>query len=50
MTNLEVEAQNIVNDKDGYNSDDVEVNDDAKYQAMLDKRKARRTVRTLVVQ
>lgn len=41
MTQLEVEAQNIVNDVD---SDDVEVTDDARYQALLEKRKNRRTV------
>jgi hypothetical protein len=40
MTHLEVEAQNIVNDVDS----DFEVTDDARYQALLDKRKNRRTV------
>jgi len=32
MTQLEVEAQNIVNDADSYDSDNVEVNDEEKYQ------------------
>lgn len=49
MTTNEVEAQNIVNEAEGYGSDDVEVTDEAKYQALLDKRKARRTVSNLQI-
>ena len=45
MTQLEVEAQNIINETGSCGSDDIEVTDEIKYEELLDARKARRTVR-----
>ena len=41
MTTLELQAQNIVKDDD---SDDVQVTDEAKYNALVESRKNRRAV------
>jgi len=43
MTTLELQAQNIVRDDD---SDDVQVTDEAKYNALVESRKNRRAVST----
>ena len=40
-TTLEMQAQNIVQEDD---SDDVEITDEAKYNALVEKRKDRRAV------
>lgn len=41
MTTLEMQAQNIVQEDD---SDDVEITDEAKYAALVEKKKDRRAV------
>ena len=43
LTDLEVEAQNLVNEP-GDSEDDFEVTDEARYQALVDSRKNRRAV------
>jgi hypothetical protein len=48
MTQLEVEAQNIINETGSCGSDDIEVTDDIKYEQLLEARKARRTVREML--
>jgi hypothetical protein len=45
MTQLEIEAQNIINETGSCGSDDIEVTDDIKYEQLLEARKSRRTVR-----
>jgi hypothetical protein len=49
MTQLEVEAQNIINETGSCGSDDIEVTDDIKYEQLLESRKARRTVIVIFV-
>lgn len=44
MTQLEVEAQNIINETGSCGSDDIEVTDEIKYEQLLEQRKSRRTV------
>lgn len=42
MTTLELQAQNIVRDDDS--ADDVQITDEAKYNALVESRKNRRAV------
>jgi hypothetical protein len=43
LTDLEIEAQNLVNEP-GDSEEEIEVNDDARYNAMVASRKDRRAV------
>jgi hypothetical protein len=47
LTDLEVEAQNLVNEP-GDSEEEFEVNDELKYEAMLAERKNRRAVSTFL--
>ena len=49
MTTLEMEAANNVHDANSNFSDDVEVNDENKYEQLLESRKSRRAVSLLVI-
>ena len=48
LTNLEVEAQNMVNE-DSEGSDDVYVTDQTKYLEIVEKGKMRKAVRSLAI-